>query len=81
MSRKELLTAKEVAQAQEQGWLLEHVYDTKKRRWSICVLPTQFTPLIGANQAMAFVVKKATERDDLCVKALRAITEFNQGRT
>jgi hypothetical protein len=80
MSKSEFFTNEETSQATAQGWGLHRIYDTKKARWSIEVLPLQFTPTIGARHAMAFVVNRAEAEDALCKKALRLITEFNQGR-
>jgi hypothetical protein len=77
MSKNELLTKEEVAQATARGWNLHYVFNLPSNRWTLDILPTQFTDKVGAAQAKGFVVRQAQAQDQLSIKALRLITEFN----
>ena len=74
------LTPEEEAAAKKQGWGLFVIYDEQKRRWMLGILPIKFTNLQGAPQALQFVLNRAKQNDQLCIKALRAITRFNSSR-
>lgn len=65
-------------QAVGQGWNLHYVFDLSTDRWTLKVLPVQFSPTAGATHALAFVTNQAQLRNPLCVKVLRLITQFNQ---
>lgn len=71
------LTREEKAQAATQGWGLYHVYDAVSCRWHLGVLPTEFTASKGAAQALQHVVSMAKTNNQLCIKALRLMAQFN----
>lgn len=75
------LTPEEVTVATKQGWGLFVIYDEQKTRWTLGVLPLVFTKTQGAVQALEFVINRAKQNDQLCIKALRAVTRFNSART
>lgn len=78
MSKNELLTKEETAQAIARGWNLHHIYNLPAQKWSLGVLPVHFSEKVGAAEALGLVVQHAQHRDQLSVKVLRLITEFNQ---
>lgn len=80
MSKTELLTTEETAEAATQGWGLHYVFNLPAERWTIDVLPTQFNARVGAAKAKEYVMSRALSGQPLCVKAMRLITEFNQSR-
>ena len=71
----DLLTIEETAEAADQGWLLQHVYDQGLKRWAVMVLPLQFgtAHLPTADAAGAFVVALARQGHTLAIKALRLV--------
>jgi hypothetical protein len=78
MSKHEWLTKEEMVLAVNQGWNLHHVFNMDTNRWTLNVLPVQFTPTIGATHATALVIQQAQLKNPVCIKALRLITQFNQ---
>lgn len=77
MSKLELLSVEESAEAQSQGWLVSHVYDRSK--WRVMVLSAH--PAIKhADMATQFVITYAQKNSPLHIKALRLVMASNQGK-
>ena len=72
MSKHDLLTVEETAQARAQGWLLTRVFDGPKN--SLQILPVQFSSNCpSAEHAARFVSAKAMQGDQLAIKAMTAV--------
>ena len=68
-----MLTPLETADAQAQGWSLNHVYDLATEKWRVMVLGMPSAELAGQ-----FVVNQARMGNPLAQKALRFVMESNQ---
>ena len=75
MSKIELLTTEERAEAAAQGWGLFHVYDPKASRWRVQALGLQ-TP--AAPETGALIVGLARQGMPLAIRALQLITESHK---
>lgn len=74
MSKSELLTPEEAAQAAAQGWSLSHVYDLASSKWRVMVYA-----LPCCEKAGLFVVNQARMGNPVAIKALRLIQASHQG--
>lgn len=68
MSKSNLLTVEEDAQAAAQGWGLHHVYDLATHKWGARVLPAQAAP---------HVMHLARANHALPLKAMKIIKEYH----
>lgn len=75
MSKLELLTAEEDAQAAVQGWSLEYVFDLASSKWRVMVLGAP-----SAEAAGRFVIDQARSGSPLAQKALGIVMKSNQGK-
>ena len=76
LSKLELLSTEENAQALGQGWLVSYVYDGSA--WRVMVLSAN--PAIKhAEMATQIVIANAQRNSPLHIKALRLVVASNQG--
>jgi hypothetical protein len=71
------LTPNEIATARERGWGLYYVFDQKVERWSRAILPTDIEAAKHAQVAALQVINTAKMNDQLSIKALRLMSQFN----
>ena len=71
------LTPQEITTANERGWGLYYVFDQKVARWSRTILPTNFDVCKHAQVAAVQVINTAKMNDQLSIKALRLMSQFN----
>jgi len=71
-----VLSKKDAAAAEAQGWRLEHIYDLKRKRVLLTVMPVDF-PMVSAWAVQGALVRAAKAGDRLAVTALRAIAKSN----
>ncbi len=71
-----MLSQIESQQAALMGWQLCEVYDLKKKKLTLQVLPTDFKRFSSVT-AMRLVTALAKRRDPVCVKALTLIAKHN----
>ena len=76
MSKIDLLTIEETAQAAQQGWLLSHVYDLAPKRWRVMVLPLDGKSAAAMSTAL---IGQARGGNTLAQKALGIVMKSNQG--
>lgn len=76
MSKIDLLTIEEAAQAAQQGWLLSHVYDLTLKRWRVMALPIDGKSATAIGTAL---VGQARGGNALAQKALGIVMKSNQG--
>lgn len=74
------LTPEETREAASQNWGLYFVYDMERAKWIRTVLPVTFNESAGAVQAMNHVVAQAKFNNQLSIKALRLMSQFNAGK-
>jgi hypothetical protein len=75
----DLLSVQEDQHAATQGWELAYVYDIgrKQMRPQILALRPHFK---NAEDAAAFVVNQARQRNDLAIKAIRMVVHHAKGK-
>lgn len=64
------------AQAAEQGWELQHVYDLTKRKLVLTVMPVHF-PAVSAWAARDELIRRAKRGEQLALRALKIIHRSN----
>ena len=75
MSKVELLTILETAEAAAQGWSLNHVYDLETSRWRVMVLG-----MPSAEVASQRVIAAARVGNQLAQKTLSLVMNSNKGK-
>lgn len=71
----DLLTVEEDEVAASLGWVVQYVFDLRRDRWTVQILPAQFGPPFDqADQVGALVVGMARQGNALSVKALRLVS-------